>query len=163
MPLEKRVMAAEAFWLDEESPDIKVQQMEAIVALARRLNFRTRSLQALSVDRRAKHLAQLADVGDSIATRALIAYHFRHRRALMAAFLDALQIAHEEGLIKDEAVEPPDATRIAAASAAIQASFDQTDIDLYLRTLSALDGDTWAGVEAYRQGAPPPPVVSGGV
>jgi hypothetical protein len=151
MPLERRVRAAEAFWRDEDSPDIDVQKMEAIVALARRLNFRTRSIQALPVERRARHLAQLTEVTDAIATRALIAYHFTNHRPLMAAFLDALGIAHEDGLITEEDVKAPDREKIAAAAATVRASFDPMDVDLYLRTLATLDGDTWANVEGALQ------------
>jgi hypothetical protein len=148
MPVEKRVLAAEAFWLDTESPEIGVQQMEAVATLAQRLKFRTRSVQALPVDRRAKHLARLNDVGDTIATRALIAYHFSHQRPLMGAFLDALGIPHENGLITAEDVEPPDEARLAAAVAAVKASHDPTDVDLYLRTLAVLDGGTWINLPA---------------
>src|SRR5689334_5852214 len=53
MPPEKRVEAAEAFWRDTESQDIQAQHVEALVALAKRLNFRMRTLQALPVERRA--------------------------------------------------------------------------------------------------------------
>src|ERR1043165_5406584 len=147
MPLEKRVLAAEAFWRDEDSPEIEVQQMEAIVTLAKRLNFRTRSLIALPVERRAKQLAQLTDVGDSIATRALIAYHFQNQRPLMAAFLDALGIAHNDGLITEEEVRAPERDRLSAAVTTVQTSFQADDVDLYLRTLAALDGGTWANID----------------
>ena len=152
MPLEKRVRAAEAFWRDEDSPDIQLQQMEAVVALARRLNFRTRSIQALPVERRARHLAQMIDVGDSVATRALVAYHFTNQRPLMASFLDALGIAHEDGLITAEEVQAPDRERLAKAVAAVKSAFAADDVDLYLRTLAALDGDTWSGVEGVLTG-----------
>jgi hypothetical protein len=148
MPIEKRVLAAEAFWRDRDSPDIQVQQMEAVAALARRLKFRTQSVQALPVERRARHLAQMSDVGDSIAGRALIAYHFTHQRALMAAFLDALGIAHEDGLISGDDVPAPDAHRLASAIAAVKSSHDAADVDLYLRTLAALDSTTWANLDA---------------
>ncbi len=148
MPMEKRVLAAEAFWRDTDSPDIQVQQMEAVVTLARRLNFRTRSVQALPVERRARHLAQLSDVAEGIATRALIAYHFTNQRPLMGSFLDALGIAHENGLITAEDVAAPDPERLATAIRTVKASFDATDVQLYLRTLAALDGETWSNVDA---------------
>ncbi|MEO8481707.1 MAG: hypothetical protein ABI634_05815 [Acidobacteriota bacterium] len=143
MPSDKRVEAAEAFWRDTESQDIQAQHAEALVALAKRLNFRMRTLQTLPVERRAKHLAQLGDVSDPVATRALIAYHFATKRPLMGAFLDALGITHEEGLISEEQVTPPTADRLAAAVATLKGSFDETDVDLYLRTLATLDGETW--------------------
>lgn len=143
MPSEKRVEAAEAFWRDTESQDIQAQHAEALMALAKRLNFRLRTLQSLAVERRARHLAQLLDVSDPIATRALIAYHFATKRPLMSAFLNALGIAHEDGLITEEQVAPPAADRLAAAADAIKDTFDAGDIDLYLRTLATLDGETW--------------------
>lgn len=143
MPSEKRVEAAEAFWRDTESQDIQAQHVEALVALAKRLNFRMRTLQTLPVERRAKHLAQLGDVSDAVATRALIAYHFATKRALMGAFLDALGIAHEDGLITEEQVTPPTAERLSAAVEALTGAFDAGDVDLYLRTLACLDGETW--------------------
>jgi hypothetical protein len=133
MSLDRRLLAAEAFWLDRDSPEVDVQQMEAVATLARRLKFRTRSVQALSVERRARHLAQVNDVGDTVATRALIAYHFSHQRPLMGAFLDALGIPHDDGLITAEDVTPPDEARLAAAAGAVKASYDPADVDLYLK------------------------------
>jgi hypothetical protein len=148
MPLEKRVDAAAAFWRDTESPEIAVQHAEAIGLLARRLKFRVSSLQALPIAKRARHLAQAAaDVSDAIATRALIAYHFEHQRALMGAFLDALGIEHENGLITSDDVAAPSAETLAAAVAAVRSAHPADDVDLYLRTLTTLDGDTWAGLE----------------
>ena len=152
MPLEKRVLAADAFWRDEDSPDIEVQQVEALSALARRLNFRMRSLQTLPVERLARHLAQMTDVTDGIATRALIAYHFTSQRPLMGAFLDALGIAHDNGLITAEQVEPPSREQLATAVSTVKDSFEATDVVLYLKTLAALDNQTWANMEGVLEG-----------
>ena len=148
MPPDKRVQAADAFWRDSESPDIREQHVEAAASLARRLKFRPKSIQSLPIERRAKQLAQLPDVSESVATRALIAYHFTAQRPLMGAFLDALGIAHENGLITAEDVPPPDAAAIGAAASAVRAAFPPEDVDLYLRTLAALDGDTWSNIDA---------------
>ena len=147
MPAEKRLVAADAFWREEQS-DVQLQHMDAVATIARRLNFRAKSVFALPVERKAKHLSQLADVSDAVATRALISYHFTAKRDLMAAFLDALEIKHENGLINEESVPAPSKERIAAAITTLKATFPPEDVDLYLRTLSALDEDTWAEVEA---------------
>src|SRR5262245_20369321 len=132
MPLENRLVAADAFWRDEQS-DAGMQQVEAIVSIARRLNFRAKSVQSLPIEKRAKHLAQMADVSEAVATRALIAYHFAAKRPLMGAFLDALGIAHEDGLIKEEQVPPPAKDKLAAAIKAVRGSFPPVDVDLYVR------------------------------
>ena len=143
LPADKRVQVAEAFWRDETSEDVQVQQLEATLLLAKRLNFRPKSVLSLSVERRAKHLAQVNEVSDPVATRALIAYHFAAMRPLMAAFLDALGIGHDQGLITDEQVDAPDRQRLETALATVNATFPGDDVDLYVKTLAALDSDTW--------------------
>lgn len=153
MPADKRLRAAEAFWRDRESPDIQVQQMEVVATLARRMNFRAKSVQALPLARKARHLAELPDVSEAVAMRALVAYHFAEQRALMAAFLDALGIPHEQGLITAEDVESPDSVRLAAAIETLRqtGNFSAEDITFYLRTLASLDADTWTNVDAVLQ------------
>jgi hypothetical protein len=144
LPPEKRVAAAEAFWRDEDGAE---QQAEAIVTLARRLNFRTKSIQSLPVEKRARHLAQLIDVSDPLAGRALVAYHFANKRPLMVAFLDALGVAHENGLITAEETTRPEDARLRSAIDAVRAGFPAEDVDLYLQTLVALDPDTWTALD----------------
>ena len=142
LPLDRRVVLADAFWR-EEGDDAQMQQIEAIGALARRLNFRVRSIQALPVERRARQLAQMGDVSEAIATRALISYHMAAQRPLMSAFLDALGIAHDNGVITAEQVPKPDAAKLAEAVAHVKTSFPAEDVSLYLKTLEIIDGETW--------------------
>ncbi len=144
MSREKRLVAAEAFWADEED-GAGAHHVEAIVALAQRLKSRPKTIQAQPPERLARQLAGLSDVSDGIATRALIAYHFTHARPLMSAFLDAVGIPHENGLISDEP-KRPDQARLRTAAETLRAAFPTEDVDLYLRTLVVLDGDTWDGL-----------------
>jgi hypothetical protein len=147
MSAEQRLAAADAFWREDQA-DIELQHVDAIVSIARRLNFRPKSVRALPVERRTKLLAQLPDVSDAVATRALISYHFTAKRDLMGAFLDALGITHENGLIGEESVAPPTQDRLVAAITQLRSLFPRTEVDLYLRTLATLDGDTWAELDA---------------
>jgi hypothetical protein len=149
LPVDTRQRAAEAFWRDEESENIVAQHLEALMAIARRMNFRMKSVQSLPLERRAKQLAMMSDVSDGIATRALIAYHFTNQRPLMAAFLDGLGIAHENGLITAEQVPTPTSEQIEATIKTLRATYSDDDIALYLRTLAAMDGDTWAVLESH--------------
>ena len=144
MPLEKRQAAAKAFWEDEHGLD---QQVEVIVTLARKLNFRPKSLQQLPAERRIKMLANMADVSEAVATRALIGYHLTSERPLMAAFLDAVGIEHDNGLITAEEVPAPAPEKLAAGVGAIKAAFPAEDVRLYLHTLVVLDGDTWGALD----------------
>jgi hypothetical protein len=142
MTAEQRLAAADAFWREQEN-DIDVQHADAIVTLARKMHFRPKSMHALPIERRARMLAQVSDVSDAVATRALISYHFTVRRDLMAAFLDALGIKHENGLIQEENVPPPARDRLVAAIKKVRESFAPQDVDLYLKTLTTLDEGTW--------------------
>jgi hypothetical protein len=146
LPPDLRLAAATAFWGDEDDA-AAVAQYEAIATIARRLNFRPKSVRALPAERRAKQLANMADVSDAVASRALVAYHFTGQRPLMAAFLDALGIAHEDGLIKEDEVAPPDAAKVAAAVKSVRGAFPADAVDLYLKTLVAIDPETWAALD----------------
>jgi hypothetical protein len=150
LPPDTRQEAAIAFWRDESSSDVEVHHAEAVFAIAKRLKFRPKSVQALSEDKLARYLAQMGDVSDGVATRALVAYHFQTKRPLMAAFLDALGIAHENGLITAESVPPPDGAALTAAIDRLRAAFSEAEVLLYLKTLLVLDGDTWANLPIDR-------------
>ena len=151
MPVEKRVVAAAAFWRDTDPPEIAVQHAEAIGLLARRLNFRVRSLQALPIERRARHLAQMNEMTDAIATRALIAYHFEEQRPLMAAFLDALGIAHEDGLISEETLPTPDPDKLRGAAEELTGKYPEDQVRLYFSTLVSQDPETWKELATLAQ------------
>jgi hypothetical protein len=64
----------------------------------------------------------------------------------MGAFLDALEISHDNGLIADEEVQPPSAEKLREAAQAIGASHPAEDVSLYLSTLMWQDPETWAGL-----------------
>jgi hypothetical protein len=68
---------------------------------------------------------------------------------MMGAFLDALGIAHEDGLIQEEDVKP-DPTRIGPAVDAIAQTFPPDHVSLYLQTLLCQDPETWGALEGVR-------------
>jgi hypothetical protein len=65
---------------------------------------------------------------------------------MMAAFLDALGITHEDGLIADEELQPPSAEKLQEAAKTIGGSYPAEDVSLYLSTLMWQDPETWAGL-----------------
>lgn len=140
MPQEKRVEAAGLFWEDEQSTD---QQLEAIAAIASHMKFRTKSVLALAPEKRAKYLATLPNVSDTIAARALVNYHLARQRPMMAAFLDSVGVTHEEGLITDEQVARPESEKLKTAATDLAAKFPPEDVALYLSTLVSQDPETW--------------------
>jgi hypothetical protein len=141
MPPEHRLAAAELFWEDEQSTD---QQLEAVAAIASHMKFRTKSVLGLSADKRARYLATLPNLSDTIAARALVNYHLAKQRPMMAAFLDSVGVAHEDGLITEEEIVKPESDKLKAAAAEVASRFPPDDVALYLSTLVSQDPDTWA-------------------
>ena len=93
------MQAADAFWRESDSAD---QQIEAMVLMAQKLKARPKYIATLPVDKKARHLAHFAGMPDVLAARLLVSYHLGHQRPMMAAFLDALGIEHDHGLIADD-------------------------------------------------------------
>jgi hypothetical protein len=140
MPADRRLSAAELFWGDEQAAE---QQIEAISAIAAHMKFRAKSVSSLPLEKKARYLATVPAISDAVAARALVSYHLGHQRAMMGAFLDALAIAHEDGLIQDDKVPKPEIARLRTAAAALAGSYPQEDVALYLSTLVSQDPETW--------------------
>ena len=144
----QRLAAAQAFWLDEQATD---DQIQAVMLIAQQKKFRPKSVIALDIERKAHHLASLPSLSDPLAARALIVYHLAERRPMMGAFLDALGIAHENGLIQEDEVKP-DASRLASAAATIGEQYPAADVALYLNTLLSQDPATWGALSDVVKG-----------
>jgi len=140
MNSERRLEAAELFWADDESVE---QQVEAVAAIASHMKFRAKSVMGLSLSKKAQYLARLPAVSDSVASRALVQYHLQLQRPMMVAFLDALGVAHEDGLITEEKIDPPAPERLKDAVAQLSSSYPAEDVALYFSTLVSQDPDTW--------------------
>jgi hypothetical protein len=140
MTPELRQQAAQVFWTDEQSTE---QQVEAVGAIAGAMKFRPKSVIALPLERKAKYLASLQMMPDTIAARALVSYHLETQRPMMAAFLDSLGIAHEDGLINEESAPTPEAEKVRSAAADLATKFPADQVRLYFNTLVSQDPETW--------------------
>jgi hypothetical protein len=140
LPADKKLQAAAAFWEDENAA---VEQAEAVTAIAQRIKFRLKSVLSMADEKKSRQLAALPAVSELVAARLLIAYHLAHQRPMMGAFLTALGIPHEEGLISDEELQPPDAETLKTAAKTLAGSYPAEDVALYLSTLTWQDPDTW--------------------
>jgi hypothetical protein len=141
---EQRLRAARAFWQDEEAAD---DQVQAALLIAQYKKFRAKTVISLDDERKARHLATLPSLPEAVAARALIVYHLTEQRPMMGAFLDALGIPHENGVIQQDDVKP-DAGKIGPAADQISKGFAPADVSLYLNTLLCQDPSTWGGLQA---------------
>jgi len=76
----------------------------------------------------------------------LVAYHLAHQRPMLGAFLDALGIQHDNGVLAGEELKAPEAEKLKAAVAELSSKFPREDVDLYFQTLIVQDPETWGGL-----------------
>jgi hypothetical protein len=149
---ERRLRAADAFWKDENA---SMEQTEAVLAIAHRIKFRVPSVLKMPREKKSRQLVALMNVSELVAARLLVAYHLEEQRPMMAGFLDALGIKHDDGLIADEELTPPSRESLENAVRAVAASYPAEDVALYLSTLVWQDPDTWGALAELPQSRTP--------
>jgi len=154
MTPEQRRRAASALWGGDEATN---DQMQAALLIAKQMKFRPKTVMGLDDDRKARYLASMPELPEELAARILVVYHLAEQRPMMGAFLDALGITHDNGLIQEDAVTP-DPVKMAAAAAAIARAYPAPDVALYLNTLLWQDPASWGplhGLPEVIRAAPP--------
>ncbi len=147
MTSEQRLRAARAFWGDEQAGD---DQLQAALLIAQHKKFRPKTVISLDADRKSRHFASLASLPDALAARALVTYHLAEQRAMMGAFLDALGIGHDNGVIQENDVKP-DPEKIGPAATQIAEQYPPESVSLYLNTLLCQDPETWSALAGVPQ------------
>jgi len=145
LPQDVRAEAARAVYAGEREDPAARRLADAAIAAA--LRFREVAVQKLPLERRVAHLSRISHPDEALASSLLLALHLGSRRPMLAAFLDALGIAHENGAILDAGrLEPPSPEALSGACAALSERFPPDHVEVYLASLLALDPDTWGGL-----------------
>ena len=142
MTAEQRLRAAHALWHEDEARD---DQAHAVSLIAEQKKFRRKTVSALDKDRKARYLATLSNVPEALGVRLLVLYHLAEQRPMMAAFLDAVGLANDNGLIHEDGVTP-DPAKIPGAASAIARAHPPHDVALYLNTLLWQDPASWGAL-----------------
>jgi len=136
---DERLVATKAFF--EEPPPEMVGM--ALGAIVRARHMRPQAARALAPDAQARILATVLDPGETLAASLLVSLHLADRRPLLGAFLDALGLPHESGVLKEEGEGAPiDEGQIRKALAALSA-FPTSQVETYLNTLWLQDPERW--------------------
>ena len=99
LPPEERLAAASAFFAEPPTELAGV----ALGALVKARHLRPQAARALPPEAQSRILATVLDPGEPLAQGLLVSLHLGERRRLLGAFLDALGLPHEDGVLKDEA------------------------------------------------------------
>ncbi|MDT8068342.1 MAG: hypothetical protein ROO76_09285 [Terriglobia bacterium] len=144
---DERFQAAESFW---SSDSIRAQQLSTMQLMAKRYNFRLKSLKALPAPRKAKMLIEYPSIPPEVLMAVVAAFHLSHRKELLVTFLDAAAIPHKDGLLSEEAEKnAPSADAIKTAVDDIKGKFPEHDVNVYLNTLYLQDPAYWKELKPY--------------
>jgi hypothetical protein len=139
---EERLAATTAFWAE---PTREVFGT-AVEKIAQSRHMRPQTVLKMSEAERASALAGILDPGEPLAASLLVSLHLSQRRPLLGAYLDALGLPHEDGVLGEEADAGPPVTADAARSAAdtIRETHPAHHIAVYLNTLWLQDPERWS-------------------
>lgn len=144
MSRDKRAEAISALWEDKRLSG--ASRAGALDPWLKARGLRPQFFNELPRSRKTGLLAE-GGVPEETALQILMSYHLVKQAGLLARFLDLLSIPNENGMIKEgHEVTPPSETEVNKAAGQIREEFSPEDVDLYLRTLTAADSVTWAGV-----------------
>jgi hypothetical protein len=145
LPREDRAEAAAAFWKEPPQEALGL----ALGAIVKSRKLRPQVARSLSDDERARALAGVLDPGEPLAASLLVALHLGPRRPLLVAFLDALGLPHDNGVLTEEADQaPPAAMEAVGPATKALSSYPRGQIEVYYNTLWLQDPDRWAALEA---------------
>ena len=145
-----RRLAIRAMYGDDAALRVQADQ-----ALAEALRFRPAGVRKLPVDKRVDYFVRRVRPDNTLASTLLTTLHLAHRRPLLGAFLDALEVPNDDGLIPPgHEPEPFAGDRLGPAVGGLRGRFEAPDVDLYLATLLALDPHVWGGLKPLLEPAP---------
>ncbi len=138
-----RLEAARGFW-ERPTEEAAVAAAQEIVKI---LRVRPQAFHKVPLEQRVRAVAGLATPPDGLAEALLISLHVDARQALLVAFLDALGIPHEEGMLdEEEDFEPPRAEAVRAALPELLARFPADEIHVYWNALWLQDPKRWGAL-----------------
>jgi hypothetical protein len=159
----ERLAAAKQFW--KEPPQDMLAS--ALAALAKARHMRPQSARALAEEEKARALALVLDPGEPLAGALVVALHLGARRPMLGAFLSALGIPHEDGVLKEEAADlaAPTPEKAEEAVLSLVGKFETREIETYLNALWLQDPDHWKALESsaewLKERSPEPPAPAG--
>jgi hypothetical protein len=148
-----RLAAASAFFADVPPELAGV----ALGALVKARNLRPQAARRLPPEAQARVLATVLDPGEPLAQGLLVALHLAARRPLLEAFLDALGLPHEGGVLKEEGEGRPVSEDEARRAAEALGAYPREHVLTYLNTLWLQDPDRWSALEKAADDLPVAP------
>jgi hypothetical protein len=143
LPLDDRHAAALAFFA--ETP--RELAGAALGVLAKARHMRPQAARTLPAEAQSRILASVLDPGEPLAQGLLVSLHLAQRRQMLAAFLDALGLPHENGVLSEAAEStPPAGEHELRRAVASLSAFPPSQVLTYVNTLWLQDPERWSAL-----------------
>ncbi|MDB4882851.1 MAG: hypothetical protein JWL95_1617 [Gemmatimonadetes bacterium] len=141
---EERAAAVSAALADDENGWVKTTTRGAIAGA---LKFRPQTVATWPRQKLVSEAARLPLDDAQLLSAFLVDLHLGTRRPMMAAFLDAVGVPHEDGRIDTEASGPIEVPpeKLHAAADELVRRFPLDEAVTYFLTLLLQDAETWGG------------------
>ena len=145
---EERAAAIAAAMADDENGWVKTTTR---VAVAGAIKFRPQTVATWPRQKLIAEAARLPLDDVQLLSAYLVDLHLGTRRPMMAAFLDAVGVKHDDGRIDTEATGAVEVApeRLRAAADDIAGRFPLDDVVTYFLTLLLQDHESWKGTMAW--------------
>lgn len=141
---EEKLLAARHFWADPPEEVLGTAQAAVIQVL----HVRPQTVKSIAAERKAAALSSVGEPSELLAAALLVALHLGERRALLAAFLDAAGLVHDQGLLPEDPATPAIGEEAARRGyEAVSKTFPEPQVRTYLNTLWLQDHDRWGVLE----------------
>jgi hypothetical protein len=142
---EERALGISAALADDENGWVKTTTRGAVAAAHK---FRPQTVATWPKAKLVSEAARLPLDDVQLLSAYVVDLHLGHRRAMMAAFLDALGIPNDNGRIDSETTEvgPQDPAAVRKAADTIAAQFPADEVVTYFLTLLLQDAAVWNGL-----------------
>ena len=142
---DERAAAITAAMSDDENGWVKTTTRTAVAGA---IKFRPQTVATWPRQKLVSEAARLPIDDVALLSAFLVDLHLGTRRPMMAAFLDAVGVPHEDGRIDTEASGPVvvEPERLRAAADDLVSRFPPDEVVTYFLTLLLQDPETWGGV-----------------
>ena len=141
----ERALGISAALADDETGWVKATTRGAVAGA---LRFRPQTVGTWPTAKLVSEAARLPLDDAQLLSAYIVDLHLGHRRPMMAAFLDELGIANDNGRIDSETttVEAQDPARVARAADLVAGRFPADEVATYFLTLLLQDQAIWTGL-----------------
>jgi hypothetical protein len=130
-----------------EDKESRPHLLQFVSSLPRFRAFRPQAIKKLTDKELVSAIAASTQLSQDMIRSALISLHLPARAGMLGAFMDALGIPHEDGLIKEGVtVALPPAARLEAAITQLAKEYPPREVTIYLVSLLAMDPETWGAL-----------------